>query len=170
MAEEIAKKPVAHRVHAAPRAVVVDADHPAAAVHRAPAHKTASNRYTEAVGRRKTAIARVRIVSGTGVVTVNGKTGKAYFGLPRLLANATAPSDRLSITNTFDISAKVSGGGIHAQADALRMGLARAIVKLSPEWQKQLRAFGFLTRDSRMVERKKYGLKKARRSPQWAKR
>ena len=138
------------------------------AAARVATHKAA--RYTEAVGRRKTAIARVRIVSGTGVVTVNGQTGKAYFNLPRLLANATAPSDRLSITNTFDISAKVSGGGIHAQADALRMGLARAIIKLSPEWKKQLRAFGFLTRDSRMVERKKYGLKKARRSPQWAKR
>jgi small subunit ribosomal protein S9 len=166
---ETIKKPVAHRVHAAARPVAV-ADHVATATHRAPTHKVASNRYTEAVGRRKTAIARVRIVAGTGVMTINGETGKTYFDLPRLLTTATAPADRLAITKTFDISAKVSGGGIHAQAGAIRLGLARAIIKLSPEWKKQLRAFGFLTRDSRMVERKKYGLKKARRSPQWAKR
>jgi small subunit ribosomal protein S9 len=76
----------------------------------------------------------------------------------------------LKITEKWDVSAKVSGGGIHAQADAIRMGVARALVKDDPEWKKRLRAYGFMTRDSRMVERKKYGLKKARRAPQWTKR
>ena len=135
-----------------------------------PAHTASTHKYIEAIGRRKTAIARVRIMKGDGVMTVNGIEAKKYFTLPRLVAAARAASERLSLTKSLDVTVKVSGGGIHAQADAIRLGVARAIVKQSPEWKKQLRAFGFLTRDSRMVERKKYGLKKARRSPQWAKR
>jgi small subunit ribosomal protein S9 len=156
------KKPATHK----PRA----AAHPRVAVHPAPAPAHPALRYVEAVGRRKTAIARVRIVKGEGALTVNGKEAKQYFGLPRFCAVAMAPAERLGMAKDIDVSAKVVGGGIHAQAEAVRLGLARALVKRSPEWKKQLRAFGFLTRDSRMVERKKYGLKKARRSPQWAKR
>ena len=134
--------------------------------------KTASakkGRYTEAVGRRKTAIARVRISAGTGKMIVNGKDPKAYFTLPRLVAAARSPLEQLKL-DEYDVSVKVSGGGIHAQADAVRLGLSRAIIAKSPDWKPRLRTMGFLTRDSRMVERKKYGLRKARRAPQWAKR
>ena len=141
--------------------------HPAA--HPAPAHAHKAGRYTEAVGRRKTAIARVRISAGDGKIVVNGKDLKAYFILPRLILAAKSPLEQLKLEN-FDVSVKVVGGGIHAQAEALRLGLARAIILNDPEWKPRLRTMGFLTRDSRMVERKKYGKKKARRSPQWAKR
>jgi small subunit ribosomal protein S9 len=130
---------------------------------------TSANRYIEAIGRRKTAIARVRLSAGDGKMVVNGKDAKEYFTLPRLVAAAIAPLKELQM-DAFDVSAKVSGGGVHAQAEAIRLGLARAIIEKSPDWKKRLRVSGFLTRDSRMVERKKYGLKKARRRPQWAKR
>jgi small subunit ribosomal protein S9 len=149
-------KPVQHHVAA----------HPAAT---AASHSHKSARYTEAVGRRKTAIARVRISAGKGTVTVNGKDVKAYFVLPRLVAVARSPLDQLKLVD-LDMSVKVVGGGIHAQAEAIRLGLSRAIVLKDAEWKPRLRTIGFMTRDSRMVERKKYGKKKARRSPQWAKR
>ena len=143
------------------------------AVHPAPAHKAAgtakSHRYTEAVGRRKTAIARVRIMPGTGKMTVNGKTPLQYFTLPRLVQDARSPIDQLKLAE-YDVTVSVTGGGIHAQAGAVRLGLARAIIAKTPDWKPRLRTMGFLTRDSRMVERKKYGLNKARRAPQWAKR
>ena len=129
-----------------------------------------SARYIEAIGRRKTAIARVRVSVGTGKVVVNDKTSKEYFTLPRLVAAAIAPLVELKLDKDFDVSAHVSGGGIHAQAEAIRLGIARAIVEKNPEWKKILRVSGYLTRDSRMVERKKYGLLGARRRPQWAKR
>jgi small subunit ribosomal protein S9 len=146
---------------------------PRAAVHADAATKPAplkAGRYIEAVGRRKTAIARVRISTGTGKVSVNGKDAKEYFTLPRLVAAAIAPLVELKLKGDFDMTAQVSGGGIHAQAEAIRLGVARAIVEKDPEWKKRLRAMGYMTRDSRMVERKKYGLLKARRRPQWAKR
>jgi small subunit ribosomal protein S9 len=139
--------------------------------HTATAHSGASksHRYTEAVGRRKTAIARVRIMPGTGKMTVNGKTPAQYFTLPRLVADARSPLEQLKLTE-YDVTVVVTGGGIHAQAGAVRLGLSRAIIAKSPDWKPRLRTMGFLTRDSRMVERKKYGLNKARRAPQWAKR
>lgn len=151
-----------------PRASVA---HPAAgtATHASKEHK-AHGKYIEAIGRRKTSIARVRLFEGSGKMTVNGKDVKQYFPLARLVADAVAPLTDLKIAGEWDVTAHVSGGGIHAQAGAVRLGVARALVKKSPEWKKLLRASGFMTRDSRMVERKKYGLKKARRSPQWAKR
>lgn len=134
------------------------------------AESESRGRYIEAVGRRKTAIARVRLTAGSGLVVVNGMAPREYFTLPRLITAALAPLASLKIHQTYDVSAQVSGGGIHAQAEAIRLGIARAIVAREPEWKKRLRVEGFLTRDSRMVERKKYGLKKARRRPQWAKR
>jgi small subunit ribosomal protein S9 len=130
----------------------------------------ATGRYIEAVGRRKTAIARVRISAGTGKMVVNGKDPIAYFLRPRLVAASVAPLVELKLDGDFDISAKVTGGGIHAQAEAIRLGITRAIVEKDVAWKPRLRASGYLTRDSRMVERKKYGLRKARRRPQWAKR
>jgi small subunit ribosomal protein S9 len=142
--------------------------HPTAA-HAAVSHATKPGRYTEAVGRRKTAIARVRIMKGDGKVTVNGKDLKHYFVLARHAAAARSPLDQLKLVD-FDVTVHVAGGGIHSQADAIRLGLSRAIVAKDPEWKPRLRTIGFMTRDSRMVERKKYGKKKARRSPQWAKR
>lgn len=142
--------------------------------HAAPAHKPVARakagRYVEAIGRRKTAIARVRVSSGDGKVLVNDKDPKRYFAMPGLVAIAVAPLEDLKIKGDYDVSAHVSGGGIHAQAEAIRLGIARAIVEKNEEWKKRLRVSGYLTRDSRMVERKKYGKKKARRAPQWAKR
>jgi small subunit ribosomal protein S9 len=126
-------------------------------------------RYTEAIGRRKTAIARVRIMAGSGKMTVNDKDVKSYFTLPRLVAVALAPLKELQLGD-IDVTVHVGGGGINAQAEAVRHGLARAIILKTPEWKPRLRAMGYVTRDSRMVERKKYGLRKARRAPQWAKR
>ncbi|MDE2019449.1 MAG: 30S ribosomal protein S9 [Patescibacteria group bacterium] len=151
-----------------PTTVKKETTKPAAAHHAAKPAK--SDRYIEAIGRRKTAIARVRIVNGTGKVSVNGKESGQYFVTPRIAAAALAPLDDLKIRETFDVSAKVSGGGIKAQAEAIRLGIARAIVEKNEAWKKRLRVSGYLTRDPRMVERKKYGLKKARRRPQWAKR
>ncbi|MBM3257419.1 MAG: 30S ribosomal protein S9 [Candidatus Liptonbacteria bacterium] len=128
------------------------------------------NKYTEAVGRRKTSVARVRLMKGKGDITVNDQKVEEYFQLSRLRLMLEAPLERLKLKDKVEISAKVSGGGLMSQAEAIRHGIARAIVMQTPEMKLQLRAFGFLTRDSRMVERKKYGLKKARRAPQWAKR
>ena len=127
-------------------------------------------RYVEGVGRRKTAVARVRIVKGHGAILVNGKKVEDYFGINRLRQAAVAPLKNLKLDDKFDVSAKVAGGGIMAQAEAIRHGLARALVLTNEEFKKRLRGLGYLTRDSRMVERKKYGLKKARRAPQWKKR
>jgi small subunit ribosomal protein S9 len=160
--------PTTHKKEAVHKeaATATHAAHPATAAHAAPAKK---HRYTEAVGRRKTAIARVRISAGNGKMTVNDMTPLEYFTLPRLVASARSPIDQLKLEE-YDVSVKVSGGGIHAQADAVRLGLSRAIIAKSPDWKPRLRTMGFLTRDSRMVERKKYGLRKARRAPQWAKR
>ncbi len=147
--------------------LVVAAKPAHAAAHKPAAAK--SHRYTEAVGRRKTAIARVRIMPGTGKMTVNGKTPAQYFTLPRLVQDARSPLEQLKLTE-YDGTVVVTGGGIHAQAGAIRLGLSSAIIAKSQDWKPRLRTMGFLTRDSRMVERKKYGLNKARRAPQWAKR
>ncbi len=169
-AKEPIKKEVKHApVHRAAHAVA-----PKAAAHTAaPAAHAAhivKDRYTEATGRRKTAVARVRITAGHGKFLVNGKELKDYFTLARLVMIAASPLEQLQLIKNFDVSVHVSGGGISAQAEAVRHGLSRAIVITDAAWKPRLRAVGFITRDSRMVERKKYGLRKARRAPQWAKR
>jgi len=127
-------------------------------------------RFVEGVGRRKTAIARVRLTSGGKYFSVNGKSGADYFAIQKLFGVAAAPLARLKIEKQYDVSAKVFGGGKYAQAEAVRLGLARALTVKNPAFKARLRKLGYLTRDSRMVERKKYGLKKARRAPQWQKR
>lgn len=129
-----------------------------------------AGRYFEGIGRRKTAVARVRVVPGKGGISVNDKEAKEYFRIRGLQQIISSPLDNLKMADKFDVSAKVSGGGINAQAEAFRLGLSRALVLLNPDLKKPLRGLGFMTRDSRMVERKKYGLKKARRAPQWQKR
>lgn len=126
------------------------------------------HRYVEGVGRRKTAVARVRVVQEAGESVVNGKPLAAYFQLSRLSVLAASP---IALSGgKFSFTAAVKGGGVQAQAEAIRHGLSRALVMLDAEMKKQMRVAGFLTRDPRMVERKKFGLKKARRAPQWQKR
>ncbi len=127
-------------------------------------------RYIEAVGSRKTAAARVRIFNRKGAIIINDRTYSDYFKLPAYQAAVRAPLESLSLIDRISATVKVRGGGLHAQAEAIRNALAKALVKLNSVFKSNLRRAGFLTRDSRMVERKKYGLKKARRAPQWAKR
>ena len=129
-----------------------------------------SEKYFEGFGRRKTAIARVRIFQKDGGMTVNNRDLKAYFPLASQRIKANAPVEALKIKDKLKVVVKVSGGGLNAQAEAVRHGLSRALVFLDEQFRKPLRGLGYLTRDSRMVERKKYGLKKARRAPQWQKR
>jgi len=128
-----------------------------------------SKKYIEGVGRRKTATARVRIYEGKGDYLVNEKPLKDYFKVERFIKTALAPLELLKIKDMY-FTVKVKGGGIMAQSEAVRHGLSRALVKFNESFKKLLREAGFLTRDPRMVERKKYGLKKARRAPQWQKR
>jgi len=129
----------------------------------------AKNDYTEAVGRRKTASARVRITEAKSAsMTVNGKPANEYFPLEQMVKTAFSPMQALGAT--YSVTAKVQGGGHKAQADAVRHGLSRAITALVPEQRKDLKVRGFLKRDPRAKERKKFGLKAARRAPQWSKR
>ncbi len=121
-------------------------------------------------GRRKTSVARVRVVPGDGKITVNGRDYTEYFPRPAYQTVVTAPLRALETQNRYDIVAKVEGGGPTGQADALRHGIARALAEESQEARGELKAAGFLTRDARAVERKKYGLKKARKRPQFSKR
>jgi len=127
-------------------------------------------RYFEAVGRRKTAIARVRLFTKKAGFEVNGKDFQKYFSISRLQKKVTAPLEKMKIVDKLGAIIKVKGGGLNSQAEAITLGMSRALVKFNGDFRKRLRRFGYLTRDSRAVERKKYGLKKARRAPQWKKR
>lgn len=128
-------------------------------------------RYWEAVGRRKQAIARVRLYTrGEKSIAVNEKPYGEYFHTKEQQRLAEESLQKMKSMNRFRVSAHVSGGGLKAQAEAIRHGVARALVKFNPDFRKRLRRAGFLTRDPRMKERKKFGLKSARRRPQWAKR
>lgn len=133
--------------------------------------KRTAEKYIEAVGRRKTAVARVRfwIKSGEEFL-VNEKNYKDYFPTVELQKIIFSPLEIISIEKKFKISARIKGGGLHAQAEAIRHGLSRALIKFDPELRKQLKKTGFLTRDPRMRERKKFGLKRARKGSQWSKR
>ncbi len=127
-----------------------------------------AEKYIEAVGRRKNAIARVRLFLKKGGVTINGRDYKAYFPIAKYQSLITAPIETAAAKVTAIV--KVTGGGLTGQAEAVRHGIARALIKIDSANRPQLKVLGFLKRDPRMVERKKYGLKKARRAPQWAKR
>ena len=121
-------------------------------------------------GRRKSSIARVRLVEGTGKITINGKDIEEFFDLETLKVIVRQP---LTVTNTlskYDVICSVNGGGVSGQAGAIRHGIARALNEANSEYRPVLKANGFLTRDPRMKERKKYGLKKARKAPQFSKR
>jgi len=121
-------------------------------------------------GRRKKSIARVRLVEGTGVITVNGKSLDEYFGTEVLKVIVKQPLTATETTAKYDVIAKVVGGGFTGQAGAIRHGIARALNEANSEFRPTLKSNGYLTRDPRMKERKKYGLKKARKAPQFSKR
>jgi small subunit ribosomal protein S9 len=128
--------------------------------------------YYEGVGRRKTSVARVRIVKvdKKAEVLVNGKTPKDFFNTEELALIVTAPLEATSMQKEFNISVKVKGGGQRGQAEATQLGLSRALVKFNGEFQRSLKDLDYLKRDPRQKERKKPGKKKARKSPQWSKR
>lgn len=137
-----------------------------------PSLRLKKGEYVEAVGRRKTSTARVRIFKSekNGVeLIVNDKPFEKYFPLGNLQRIVKSPFDKIGISD-IKATIKVLGGGISSQAQAIRHGIARALVVADEELRKKIKKFGFLTRDPRAVERKKYGLKKARRAPQWSKR
>jgi small subunit ribosomal protein S9 len=123
-----------------------------------------------ATGKRKTSVARVVLVPGSGEVAVNGRPLAEYFPRRTLQSIVTAPLRVTGTESTFDVRAQITGGGITGQAGALRHGIARALVDADPEARGDLKRNGFLSRDAREVERKKYGLKKARKRPQFSKR
>lgn len=127
-------------------------------------------RYIETVGRRKTSIARVRLMINESGIKINGKDFKDYLKLAKLQEIINGPLSVLEAKDKYGFTVVVSGGGIFSQAEAIRHGITRALIKLDAELRKRLKKYGYITRDPRMVERKKPGLKKARKAPQWAKR
>ena len=129
-----------------------------------------SKPYYYGTGRRKSSVARVRVYQGTGSITINGRPIDDYFGLDTLKLIVRQPLALTESEGKFDIVCTVAGGGVTGQAGAIRHGLSRALLKFDPELRPVLKKAGFLTRDPRMKERKKYGLKAARRAPQFSKR
>ena len=130
-----------------------------------------SNPYFYGTGRRKSSVARVRVYpNGTGAITINGRDIDDYFGLDTLKLIVRQPMELTETLGAFDIVCTVTGGGVTGQAGAIRHGLSRALLQFNEETRPVLKKAGLLTRDPRMKERKKYGLKKARRAPQFSKR
>ncbi len=121
-------------------------------------------------GRRKQSIARVRLLSGDGKIIINGKPMENYFGMETLKVLVRQPLETVGVIGKYDVIVKVTGGGVSGQAGAIRHGISRALLLVDADYRKDLKKNGFLTRDPRMTERKKYGLKKARRAPQFSKR
>ena len=126
--------------------------------------------YFYGTGRRKHSVARVRVYNGTGKITINDRDIDSYFGLETLKLIVRSPLVLLGLEGKYDVVVRVSGGGVSGQAGAIRHGLSRALLQFNPELRSTLKKAGFLTRDPRMKERKKYGLKAARRAPQFSKR
>ena len=124
----------------------------------------------QSVGRRKKAIARVRLIPGEGKIVINGRDIDNYFGLETLKMTVRQPLALTSLEGRYDVLVNVYGGGLSGQAGAIRHGISRALIKADPELRPAVKKAGFLTRDPRMKERKKYGLKAARRAPQFSKR
>ncbi len=127
-------------------------------------------KYFEGIGRRKSSIARVRLFASGKGVKINDKDLSDYFLLLGLQKKVIAPIEKTDMSENVSIVVKVKGGGMTGQAEAVRLGVSRALVKFNADFRKRLRHLGYLTRDARRVERKKFGLKKARRAPQWRKR
>ncbi|MEX0753857.1 MAG: 30S ribosomal protein S9, partial [Actinomycetota bacterium] len=125
---------------------------------------------TQTTGRRKEAVARVRLVPGTGEFDINGRSLDEYFGTRAHRMIVTEPLRHVGKEKDFDVVARIHGGGVNGQAGALRLGIARALIEIEPELRGTLKAEGMLSRDAREKERRKYGLKKARKAPQYSKR
>ena len=123
-----------------------------------------------AVGRRKSSVARVYLTAGTGVITINGRTFEDYIPVAALRLDVLQPLELTETTNKFDINVNVNGGGVSGQAGAIRVGITRALMEVNPDYRQTLKPAGLVTRDPRAKERKKYGLKAARRAPQFSKR
>lgn len=135
--------------------------------------KILEGEYFYAVGKRKASVAQTRIYfneKGKAAILINDRDLNDYFGLARVRDVAKAPLASIGKEGEFDVRVKVAGGGTKGQAEAIRLGIARALIKYDSAYRKALKDLGYLTRDARVVERKKPGLKKARRAPQWAKR
>lgn len=133
--------------------------------------KTKTDKYYQAVGRRKTSVAQVRLtVASKAAFTVNNKTLQAYFPTERLQQVVRRPLEAVDLKDKWHISARLAGGGIHSQAEALSHALARALVVYQPDLKPTLKTANLIKRDPRMKERRKFGLKKARKAPQWSKR
>lgn len=124
----------------------------------------------QGTGRRKSSVARVRLVPGKGNVLINSRPLDEYFGYELLIREVKRPLMTVGVEGKYDVFVRVNGGGFTGQAGAIRHGISRALLKVDDAYRSPLKAEGFLTRDSRMKERKKYGLKAARRSPQFSKR
>lgn len=177
-----AKKPAAPKAKAAPKkkkdeAVVEMPAKELAAMEKMEAAEEVASKaakggsFIPAVGRRKTSIARVRLIkNGKGMITVNGKVYDSYFTTYEMRETVASPLKVTGQDSAVDVSAKVQGGGVRGQAEAVRHGISRALEVLNPTFRKTLKKLGYLTRDPRKKERKKFGLKGARRSPQWSKR
>ena len=148
----------------------MDETSPTPAPAAAPTTSSSPKDYVWGTGRRKTSVARVRIRAGNGIITVNGRPMEDYFPVEQHRVDILAPLLATSTISRFDVFANINGGGPTGQAGALRLGVARALRKAEPELEEALREGGYLTRDARMVERKKYGQKKARRRFQFSKR
>ncbi len=131
---------------------------------------TSAKPYFYGTGRRKSSVARVRIMPGTGAITINGRDIDDYFGLGTLKLIVNQPFETTGTVGTFDLICTVKGGGVSGQAGAIRHGAARALLQADANYRPLLKKAGLLTRDPRMKERKKYGLKAARRAPQFSKR
>ncbi|MBO5910555.1 MAG: 30S ribosomal protein S9 [Clostridia bacterium] len=185
MVEDVAENPKRTRAKKAEGEATIEkkttkrttkkAENEETAEKKAPAKKTtkkAANAVQEflGTGKRKTSVARVRLSVGTGNITVNGKDVKEYFILESLIGIAKQPLTITELATSVDIRANIYGGGIAGQAGALRHGIAKALVEFKPELRVELKKAGFITRDARKKERKKYGLKKARKAPQFSKR
>ena len=164
-----AKKTVDHKADE-PVLDVAKAEAKPKAEHEATHHKQEKGRYIFATGRRKTAVSNVRLFEGKGDMIVNKIPLKQYFAYSFYLDEISKPLEVTGLQGKYHFTAHVNGGGPHAQATALRHGISGALGKVSEEIRKVLKKNGFLTRDDRKKERKKPGLKRARRSPQWAKR
>jgi len=131
---------------------------------------SAEGTLSDGVGRRKTSVARVRLTPGKGLYAINGRDIKEYFRRPRLIDEVNRPFSVTGTVGRFDCDCTVKGSGLASQAGAVRLAISRALVSWQAEWRPALATEGLLTRDSRKVERKKYGIRGARRRPQWTKR
>jgi small subunit ribosomal protein S9 len=181
-AKKPARKPAAAKPHAVrkPRAVKEHApavEHKPAVEHVAAAEptpvavvKVPHGKHFYAVGRRKTAVAQATLTAGDGTITVNQLPFEGYFQTIDLRQIVTNPMTSIGVDKQLNVKSKVHGGGIHAQAESLRHAISRALLEFNPESRRTLKKLGFLTRDPRVKERKKPGLKRARRAPQFSKR